>query len=499
MKLFPSWIVPGLRAGTIVLLAVTCGARAAQPAVKERIFSAGAATSDITPDLGAMLAGSSSPVASTHVHDKLHARALVLSDGKTRLAFVVCDLLGIPAEIADEAKALIAKRSGLPRSHVAIMGTHTHSAGSPFSPGLTSPDRSIPDVPPGPYQLFVARRIADAVQCAVNNLEPARIGWGAGEEPNQVFNRRWYVESEANRRNPFGGVDKVRMNPGNASPDLLEPAGPTDPEIVFVSVQALNGRPIALMANYSLHYVGGVPSGHISADYFGAFSEKIGRIIGARAEGPPFVGILSNGTSGDINNHNFRRKRVYLPPYQSIEKVSNIVAAEVFRAYQTVEHRDWVPLDVRYEEVTIGSRKPTAEMIAWATEMAKRPAGSKMVWHNAEASYARRVLQLARAPATVQAPLQAFRVGDLGIVTFPVEVFVETGLEIKRLSPFAKTFSFSLANSYFGYMPTVEQHKLGGYESWAGTNRLEFDAAPKMTAVLMRFLQEMHGMKTVSP
>jgi len=445
-----------------------------------------------------MLVGSTSPVPALHVHDKLHARALALSDGKTRIAFVVCDLLGMPVEISAEAKRIMTKATGLPGSHVTIMGTHTHTAGSPYSPGLTTPDRSMPVVPPGPYQLFVARRIADAVQCAFNNLEPARIGWGAGQEPSQVHNRRWLVKSEANRRNPFGGVDKARMNPGVASPDLIEPAGPTDPEIVFISAQALNGRPIALLANYSLHYVGGVPTSHISADYFGAFSEKIGRLIGARQEGPPFVGILSNGTSGDINNTNFRVKAVPSVPYEKIDRVANIVAAEVYRAYQSIKHQDWVPLDARYEEAKIGSRRPTPEMVAKAKALLARPPGAK-TWHARENSYAKRVLELARAPEFVKAPLHAFRIGDLGIVTYPVEVFAEIGLEIKKKTPFAKSFTFSLANDNFGYMPSVAQHQLGGYESWMGTNRLEIEAAPKMTAILLRFLQEMHAQATPTP
>lgn len=479
---FPARVIPLVAA---CLLALT--ARAATPPV----FSAGAAKSDITPELGTMIVGGTDSVRAAHVHDPLHARALVLSDGRTRLAFVVCDLLGVPVEITAEAKRLITERTKLPPSHVAITGTHTHSAGSPYSPGLTTPDRSIPVVPPGPYQLFVARRIADAVQCAVNNLEPARIGWGTGSEPSQVFNRRWFVKSESQRRNPFGGVDEVRMNPPGNSPELIRPAGPTDPEIVFISAQALDGRPIGLLANYSVHYVGGIPAADISADYYGVFSERIGELIGARAGGPPFVAMMSNGTAGDINNHNFRAKAEARVPYEKMRLVANMIAAEVARAYQTVQHRDWVPLDARYEEVAIGSRKPTPEMVARAKEILARPAGAP-VWHAREKSYAKRVLELERAPAFVPAPLQAFRIGDLGVVTFPVEVFADIGLEIKQKTPFAKTFTLSLANSYLGYLPSVAQHRLGGYESWMGTNRLEIEAAPKMTAVLLRFLQEMH-------
>ena len=140
---------------------------------------------------------------------------------------------------------------------------------------------------------------------ALNQLEPARIGWGSVDEPSEVFNRRWFVNDAALLTNPFGGVDRVRMNPPRGSAALDHPAGPTDPEISFISVQSLQGRPIAILANYSLHYVGGVRSGDVSADYFGYFAKFIEKKLGATEQTPPFVGILSNGTSGDVNNINF--------------------------------------------------------------------------------------------------------------------------------------------------------------------------------------------------
>ena len=52
---------------------------------------------------------------------------------------------------------------------------------------------------------------------------------------------------------------------------------------------------------------------------------------------------------------------------------------------------------------------------------------------------------------------------------------------MKRRMPSGQGFVVSLAHGYFGYMPTPEQCKLGGYETWIGTNRLEPEAAPKMS------------------
>ena len=218
------------------------------------------------------------------------------------MAFAICDNVGIPREVFDAAKKLVHEETGLPEDHLLMAATHTHSATTARSTNSMKPDPELSD-----YQRFLARRIADGIRRALNNLEPARIGWGAVDVPTQVFNRRWHLKPGTPNPNPFGGEDKVRMNPGAGNPDLLEPAGPTDPQVSFLSVQSKDGRPIALLANYSLHYVGGVGQGHVSADYFALFADRIGQLLGADRLDPPFVGIMSNGTSGDVNNINFRK------------------------------------------------------------------------------------------------------------------------------------------------------------------------------------------------
>jgi neutral ceramidase len=479
--------------GGLVLFCAIAGA--AEPT---REFRAGADRADITPELGTLIVGSFNPTPATHIHDPLFVRTLVLDDGQTRIAFVLVDNVGLPRVVCDEAKRLITEKTGMPKSHVLIASTHTHSGGSARERSDTAGeeirDGFTGEVPKlASYQQFIARRVADSVRTAINRLEPARIGWGAGREPNGVFNRRWFVKSEENRRNPFGGVDAVRMNPPSNKPDvLIKPAGPTDPEIVFLSVQAKDGRPIALLANYSLHYVGGVPVGVISGDYFGAFDERIGELLGASRSDPPFVGILSNGTSGDINNINFRERGPAFAPYEKMQRVANAVAAEVHRVYQTIQHRDGVKLDARYDEIPLTARRPTPEMIAYAQALLDKPTTEKP-WHVNERTYARSVLAAVNAPNELRVPLQTFRIGDLGVAATPIETFVEVGLELKAKTPFAKSFTISIANGAYGYMPTPEQHKLGGYESWLGTNRVELDAAPKMVARLLAMLQEMRA------
>ena len=304
-------------------------------------FRAGASTANITPPLGSGLVGNFGiPPPANYVHDELHARSLVLDDGTTKLVFVVVDNVGIIREVFDEAKRLIFEETKIPTAQILISSDHTHSASSASGIGEIRGGWNVGS-PLDAYQRFLVRRIADGVRIAVNNLEPARIGWGAGNVPQHLFNRRWKMKNPV--VNPFGGMDQVQMNPGIKNPELLEPAGSTDPQVSFISVQSLKGRPIGLLANYSLHYVGGVPRDHISADYFAVFADRIQELLKGDRQDPPFVGIMSNGTSGDVNNINFRGPAEKHEPYAKMRIVANDVANEVLRVYQTIQYKDWVP------------------------------------------------------------------------------------------------------------------------------------------------------------
>ncbi len=279
------------------------------------------------------------------------------------------------------------------------------------------------------------------------------------------------------------------MNPSPGSPDLIKPAGPVDPVVTVLAVRTPAGRPLALLVNYSLHYVGG-PRG-FSADYYGVFADRIQELLKADRQIPPFVGILSNGASGNINNINFRTPRPKpLAPFERIRTVAEKVAQEVASVYRSVPYHSWLPLDVRQEEILLGIRKPTEADVQRAREIMAKAPGPQM--KTLEEVYARETILLADYPAEVPIILQAMRIGDLAIGAVPVEAFVEIGLELKKKSGFPATFTVSLANGYNGYLPTVEQHGLGGYETWrARSSYLEEQAAPKIVSQMERLFEDL--------
>ena len=457
-------------------------------AEKAKVFRAGAATSNLTPPIGGGIIGGFHPIPSTHIHDELNARCLVLDNGETRLAIVVCDLLGASREVFDEARRLVTEETGLPGANLLMSATHTHSATSALGTNRFQINRPLDD-----YQKFVSRRIADGVRRALNNLAPAKIGWATGQEPNHVFNRRWFLKPGTMPMNPFGSTnDLVKMNPSRASKDLDRPAGPTDPEICLISVQTPEGRPIAVLPDYSLHYVGGVGNGHISADYYGLFCDRLQQLLGADRQRPAFVAMLANGTSGNINNIDFSKPAVKEEPYAKMQLVANDVAAVAFKALQGITYHDWVPLGGQLRELEVGTRRVTPEQIAHAKEILSRP---KTLPRPAtlEEIYAERTLGMAEYPARLAIPIQAMRVGDVGITGIPCETFVETGLELKARNPFKPSFTHSIANGYYGYLPTPEHHRLGGYETWLGTNRLEEQASAKIVTALLEMLGKLKG------
>lgn len=464
--------------GSLMIMLLATGQLAAGQG--QQVFRAGAHAMDITPlQYPISVNGGMQDRQAKGAHDRLHARCLVLDDGTNKLVIAVCDSCMIPRELLDEAKRRASKATGIPTDHMLISATHTHTAPTVAGVFQSDPDKD--------YQQFLIERIAQGIEKAHANLAAAIVGWGVGRDATQVFNRRWKMKPGSISADPFGRLtDTVKMNPGYQNPDLVEPAGPIDPDVSVLSLRTREGKPLALLANYSLHYVGGVQP--VSADYFGAFAERIAELLKVEKTDPPFLGILSNGTSGDINNVNYAGsapgKRA---EFEQIRIVADSVARAAYAAYQQIEHRANVTLAMAEQEIELGVRRPNEADLTRAREIL---AAKGKALQSLPEVYARETVLLADYPPTVRLKLQALRIGQLGIAAIPCETFVATGLEIKKQSPLQPTFTIELANGYNGYLPTPEQHKLGGYETWrARSSYLEVDAATRIRTTILELLE----------
>jgi len=444
----------------------------------DKVFRAGASCVDITPkQLPAVVSGGFLERTAGEVKDPLHARAVVLDDGSTRLAIVVVDTLLMPRDLVDKAKELARQATGIPTDHMLVAATHTHCAPSVVGALGTGVDENYTPLLPG--------WIAQAIESAAESLAPARVGWTVADAPDHTNCRRWICRPDRIGTDPFGGQTvRAMMHPGYQNPSYVGPSGPDDPGLSVLSVQSPDGRPVALLANYSMHYYGTAP---ISADYYGRFCQKIAERIGAEKLDPPFVGIMSQGTSGDL--HWMDYSQAAKP--RDIDKYVQEVADIAYEAYTKIEYHDWVPLAMAETTLTLHRRTPDEARLAWAKKMIAQMKGEKP--KDRPQVYAWEQVYLHEDPVR-ELKLQAVRVGELGMAAIPSEVYGITGLKIKAQSPLVPTFNFELANGAEGYIPPPEQHFLGGYTTWpARSAGLEVEAEPKIVETVLTLLEKVAG------
>ena len=413
-------------------------------------LSVGAARACITPPLGTSLAGYFEDRKAIDVHDDLHARTLVIGDGTQTIALVTCDLICCPRDVLDRAKELACLRVGIPPEKITISCTHTHTG--PACTGLLGAVREEA------YNEWLAPRIADAIQMAYRRLQPAVACWGVGSEPDEVHNRRWHMRDGS-----------VVMNPPVGSPDLVRPAGPTDPEVGLLAFEQPDGTPMAAVVNYALHYVGGGSGLEVSADYFPLVEHELNRMMDGR-----FPVLMTNGCCGDVNNINFREPDPPRPSrdaWAQARHVARVLAAEAVKVWeQSLRHTD-VSVGAACQEVAVPRRvSPKAELerAEQLTKVSAEEAGLSLVdWH-----MLREKLLVNKLPTALQTLVSAGRVGEVAWAGLPGEVFCEFGLAVKAGSPFPQTMPIELANDYVGYVCTPEGIEQGGYETWLARSSL---------------------------
>jgi hypothetical protein len=213
------------------------------------------------------------------------------------------------------------------------------------------------------------------------------------------------------------------------------------------------------------------------------------QLLAADRLDPPFVGIMSNGTSGNINNINFRIPGESQPPYAQIRLVAEALAREAVRVAGEIEYRPTASLAMREARLRLARRPTPKDEVARAKFILSQAKGPEL--QGVEEIYARETVLLAEYPPYLETIVQALRIGALGIAATPCETFVETGLAIKEASPLRPTFTIELANDYCGYLPTAEHHALGGYETWrARSSFLAVDAEAKIRSKVLELLSQ---------
>src|SRR5262245_4523947 len=217
----------------------------------------------ISPPIGAPLAGfAARQGVATGIHDDLYARALVLANEQTAIAFVSVDVLALPQYFIECVRAEINARTGVRPESVMIASTHTH-AGPVTITTFFNPDESLDPH----YMDRLAEAIVESVVIAWRERFPARVGVGAGRVAGIGVNRR--------------------------TPDKL----PIDEAAGIIKIAAADGRTRAVLMNHACHPTVLGPDNLLVTGDFPAFAiEKVEAALGAGG-----FAMFTNGTQGNIS------------------------------------------------------------------------------------------------------------------------------------------------------------------------------------------------------
>ena len=438
---------------------------------KTNQLRAGAAMIDITPPAGTHLAGSG---AGEHrpaqaVMDPLFARAIVFESGRQRVCMVILDLTIVTQEYSDRIRADIGEQTGIAPEAIIVQATQTHSAPS-LGYFMLDPDFSLETSEETEYlrggeRAYGDRAAAAAVEAAVEaagRLQPVRIGLGRGVLGDLAFNRRGIRRDGTivmpkplgREQQPFG------------IPDICYLEGPMDPEVGVCCVQDMDMKPVAFLLHHTCHPVNvfGSPLTYraVSADWPGAWTREMQQLFGSDA-----VPLVVNGCCGNINpRHPFDPD--CLPDHR---RMGRELARMSERIVYNMAFSNNAAVACSVEMVGLPFREIPAErsreVNAILTENPQPPSGAngEVDPHWFRAASTRSVELCRQRYDEFPYEIQAFRIGDLGVVGLPGEPFVEGQLALKTNSAAPFLFPAHLTTHYVGYLPTRAAYARGGHEA----------------------------------
>jgi neutral ceramidase len=420
-------------------------------------FKAGFAERDISPAIGMEQPGGYGKAYHRSFHDPCKARAAVFDDGKTRVALVGIDTVAIRGQTVKAVRKAIHQKCGIRPESILIAASHTHSGGPTelFLPGEldgASPlvrslayERSTCADPR--YLAIVEAGIVEAVCAADAQRVDVKAGVAFGSEDKVAFNRRFRMRQ---------GL--TFTHPGQGNPDIIEPAGPTDPHVGVVGCWSAGGRFLGCIVSFACHATTG--PGGISADYIYYVEKTIRGLMGEQA-----VVVFLPGASGDVTQVDNRS------PYQiqqfgeiAARFVGGRVGAEALKVLLGMEQGTGPlgPVASESRVLKIKRRTPSREHVAHALEIVQQD--PKTV-ESTQWLFAKETVvldaRIAKEPVA-DVEVQAVQVGPAVFLACPAEYFCQFGLDLKARSRFPFTFPVSLANEDIGYVPTEEALGPGG-------------------------------------
>ena len=442
---------------------------------------AGFARVNVTPMMGIGVAGYFQIRLADGVLDELEINALALSCGDNKVVLLSMDHVGMTREITADYRAHVSDVTGISAEAVYIHATHTHTG-----PRLIWQSK---DALEQEYYQFVRHKMADAAKQALEDLKPARMGWGVGQAPDIAFIRRFRMKDGS-----------VRTNPGVNNPDILMPIGEVDERVSVLRFDREDAETLVLVS-FADHpdTVGGCK---ISADWPGFTRRTVEKVLDNTKC------IFFNGAQGDVNHVKvFTKEGDLNGMFMDFDDVSRgygharymgrVVTGGVLQAFDKVKYVDVDSIKYKQRTIHVPSNMPAKEELPEARRIdalhqagrdAELPyAGMMLTTKVAEAA---RMLRLEHGPESFEMELCGIAIGAVVMIGIPGEPFSGISRGLKDVKDWELVIPTCLTNGKHGYFPMREAFDEGGYE--AGTSNFRAGVAEQIIAegkALMKELQ----------
>lgn len=412
----------------------------------------GVAKRDITPELEMVIPGYFSKRFVQGVLDNLYAKAMVFENNGTAAITVVCDAINLRRDDVLRIRRGIYDKCGIEERNISVSASHTHTGGPSWHWFEAAEHDPM-------YINHLVEGAVDAAVDAYNNLKPAKIGFAKTEVEGYTFIRRYLMKN-----------GRVKTNPRNMNPDIVEAVGTPDNSFVVGKVTDESGKPLAFISNYGVHLdmIGG---DKVSADFPGELARLVCEKYGSEVES-----VFFTGPCGNTNNVN----TLHIPVKSKIEETNpelpiyKKTAHALFDALCEIEGKiplseDVVP-KISREFLSAKLRVPTMDYVETAHRVLR---GEDVVFKGNESSSIVGRKHLAAATLAAQNnPIEMIDVevmtlvlGDSAIIAWPAEVFVEYGKEVREKFADKNIIIGELSNGTIeSYLPTEEAIEQGGYE-----------------------------------
>ncbi|HOM81844.1 MAG TPA: hypothetical protein PLU39_17520 [Armatimonadota bacterium] len=450
------------------------------------------------------------------VRDPLLAKVLVLDDGHTQVGIVAMDTTAIGGRAISRGalpdvgegflpalRARVEEELGIPGANLLVNASHTH--------------------PPGPLLCDDAaqvERVFDALRRAQEGMVPARAGAGSGRESRITMNRTLRLKN--------GRHWTLRHAYPSPPDQEVAAVGPIDPEIGILRVDHADGRPLAVVYNFACHPLFGDAEGSLTANFPGVASRVIEESLGEGAlalflqgaggdvidtEFKAFdrprdiepmgmrLGLSTLRAARQIQTEDatisVASETVELPRRTDFpERIAELLQEQAalleslrstslnFRSFLSLYLQHALCPDYpggeayRYLQDASAARDADPGAVpnrAAMDELNRRniakylkniEAMEKLAQIQDDLATLRKhqaINQEAGSP-TIPAEVLGIRIGECVLVSSPAEVLTEVGLNIKRASPYKRTFLAAFSNGYMHYGPPASDYDKGGYE-----------------------------------